>query len=91
MNQSKFTYIIVIFCLSFNIVIAQIEVTKEIPSHQILEEIKAHTNGIAIWWTGHNGNPKYAVYYGANLEDCGYLITMGGKRLLQMGEKIEID
>ena len=22
---------------------------------QILEEIRAHTEGTAVWWTGHNG------------------------------------
>ena len=30
-----------------------------------------------------HGNSKYAVYYDANLDDCGYLITIGGKRILQ--------
>jgi L-ascorbate metabolism protein UlaG (beta-lactamase superfamily) len=180
---------------------AQSEVSTQIPSRQILEEIKAHNSGIAIWWTGHNGwliksddvligtdlalesderkikspisakelageldisfithehgdhfgrktsrllaengkcifvlpsnckdiainevsvpvdrikvatprnafsigdikiepvraihgNPKYAVFYDANLEDCGYLITIGGKRLLQMGDTVLLE
>jgi L-ascorbate metabolism protein UlaG (beta-lactamase superfamily) len=187
--------------LSFCFVLAQTEATTQTPSRQILEEIKAHTNGMAIWWTGHNGwlikyndiligtdlaleseerkilspisaldlaseldisfithehgdhferetskiladngkcifvmpsnceeiaitdvsipadrikvakpreafsigdikiepvraihgNPKYAVFYGANLEDCGYLITIGGKRLLQMGDTVLLE
>lgn len=38
-----------------------------------------------------HGNPKYAVYYDANMEDCGYLITMGGKRLLQMGDSVLLE
>ncbi len=38
-----------------------------------------------------HGNPKYAVYYDANLEDCGYLITLGGKRLLQMGDTVLLE
>ena len=38
-----------------------------------------------------HGNPKFAVYYDANLEDCGYLITLGGKRLLQMGDTVLLE
>ncbi|MCB9087014.1 MAG: MBL fold metallo-hydrolase [Calditrichae bacterium] len=25
------------------------------PEHKLIDEIKAHTSGMAIWWTGHNG------------------------------------
>ncbi|MGH7496570.1 MAG: hypothetical protein ACREOO_29825, partial [bacterium] len=25
------------------------------PSRRILDEIRAHHSGIAVWWTGHNG------------------------------------
>lgn len=38
-----------------------------------------------------HGNPKFAVFYGANLEDCGYLITIGGKRFLQMGDTVLLE
>lgn len=38
-----------------------------------------------------HGNPKFAVYYDANLEDCGYLITLGDKRLLQMGDTVLLE
>jgi L-ascorbate metabolism protein UlaG (beta-lactamase superfamily) len=38
-----------------------------------------------------HGNPKFAVYYDANLEDCGYLITIGGKRFLQMGDTVLLE
>jgi L-ascorbate 6-phosphate lactonase len=38
-----------------------------------------------------HGNPKFAVFYDANLEDCGYLITLGGKRLLQMGDTVLLE
>jgi len=38
-----------------------------------------------------HGNPKYAVFYDANLEDCGYLITIGGKRILQMGDTVLLE
>ena len=38
-----------------------------------------------------HGNPKYAVFYDANLQDCGYLITIGGKRLLQMGDTVLLE
>jgi L-ascorbate metabolism protein UlaG (beta-lactamase superfamily) len=38
-----------------------------------------------------HGNPKFAVYYDANLEDCGYLITLGGKRILQMGDTVLLE
>ncbi|SDF04534.1 L-ascorbate metabolism protein UlaG, beta-lactamase superfamily [Pricia antarctica] len=38
-----------------------------------------------------HGNSKFAVYYDANLEDCGYLITIGGKRFLQMGDTVLLE
>ncbi|MEC4266116.1 MBL fold metallo-hydrolase [Flagellimonas halotolerans] len=38
-----------------------------------------------------HGNPKFAVFYGANLEDCGYLITIGGTRFLQMGDTVLLE
>ena len=38
-----------------------------------------------------HGNPKYAVFYDANMEDCGYLITIGGKRFLQMGDTVLLE
>jgi L-ascorbate 6-phosphate lactonase len=33
-----------------------------------------------------HGNSNFAIYYDANLQDCGYLFTMGGKRILQPGD-----
>jgi len=38
-----------------------------------------------------HGNPKYAVFYDANMEDCGYLITIDGKRILQMGDTVLLE
>ncbi len=38
-----------------------------------------------------HGNEKYAVYYEANLQDCGYLITMGGKRYYQTGDSVLLE
>jgi L-ascorbate 6-phosphate lactonase len=38
-----------------------------------------------------HGNPKFAIFYDANLQDCGYLITVGGKRLLQMGDTVLLE
>jgi L-ascorbate 6-phosphate lactonase len=38
-----------------------------------------------------HGNPRFAVFYDANLEDCGYLITLGGKRILQMGDTVLLE
>ncbi len=38
-----------------------------------------------------HGNPRYAVFYDANLQDCGYLITLHGKRLLQMGDTVLLE
>jgi L-ascorbate metabolism protein UlaG (beta-lactamase superfamily) len=194
-------HIFLLLLLSLIFIFAQTQATKQTPSHQILEEIKTHSSGMAIWWTGHNGwliksddiliatdlaleskdrqvatpisaidlapeldislithehgdhferetskiladngkcifilpsnceeiaekevfipadrikvaiprepfsigdvkiepvraihgNPKYAVYYDANLEDCGYLITIDGKRLLQMGDTVLLE
>ncbi|CAN5539832.1 metal-dependent hydrolase [soil metagenome] len=33
-----------------------------------------------------HGNANFAIYYEANLQDCGYLINMGGKNFLQPGD-----
>lgn len=33
-----------------------------------------------------HGNANFAIYYDANLQDCGYVITMGGKTFLQPGD-----
>lgn len=33
-----------------------------------------------------HGNKNFAIYYDANLKDCGYLITIGGIRFLQPGD-----
>jgi L-ascorbate metabolism protein UlaG (beta-lactamase superfamily) len=38
-----------------------------------------------------HGNPKFAIFYDANFEDCGYLITIGGKSFLQMGASVLIE
>jgi L-ascorbate metabolism protein UlaG (beta-lactamase superfamily) len=201
MHTKILIFIILLLCLSFCLVFAQTETFKQIPSRQILEEIKAHNSGMAIWWTGHNGwliksndiligtdlalesedrqvsspisaaelapelnisfithehgdhferetsrilnekgnclfvmpancediaknranipadrirvaeprkpfsigevkiepvraihgNPKWAVFYNANLEDCGYLITINGKKILQMGDTVLLE
>ena len=33
-----------------------------------------------------HGNSNFAIYYDANLQDCGYLFTIDGKRILQPGD-----
>jgi len=38
-----------------------------------------------------HGNPKFAVFYDANLQDCGYLITLGGKDFLQPGDTVLLE
>lgn len=38
-----------------------------------------------------HGNSNYAVYYKANLDDCGYAITIGGKRFLQPGDSVLLE
>jgi L-ascorbate metabolism protein UlaG (beta-lactamase superfamily) len=38
-----------------------------------------------------HGNPKYAVHEDANLEDCGYLITYGGRSILQPGDSVLLE
>lgn len=38
-----------------------------------------------------HGNPKFAVFTEANLEDCGYLITAGGKSFLQPGDSVLLE
>ncbi len=38
-----------------------------------------------------HGNPKSAVYFDANLEDCGYLIELGGRKFLQPGDSVLLE
>jgi L-ascorbate metabolism protein UlaG (beta-lactamase superfamily) len=38
-----------------------------------------------------HGNPKYVVHVDANLEDCGYLIELGGKTFLQPGDSVLLE
>jgi L-ascorbate metabolism protein UlaG (beta-lactamase superfamily) len=33
-----------------------------------------------------HGNSNFAIYYDANLQDCGYLFTINGKTILQPGD-----
>src|SRR5687767_6165652 len=33
-----------------------------------------------------HGNANFAIYYEANLQDCGYVLTIGGKSFLQPGD-----
>jgi len=33
-----------------------------------------------------HGNANFAIYYDANLQDCGYVFNVGGKRFLQPGD-----
>ncbi|HEX8038421.1 MAG TPA: MBL fold metallo-hydrolase [Chryseosolibacter sp.] len=33
-----------------------------------------------------HGNANFAIYYDANLQDCGYVFEVGGKRFLQPGD-----
>lgn len=33
-----------------------------------------------------HGNANFAIYYEANLQDCGYVFSMGGKTFLQPGD-----
>lgn len=38
-----------------------------------------------------HGNPKFAVYEKANFQDCGYLFTLGGKKILQPGDSVLLE
>ena len=38
-----------------------------------------------------HGNPKSAVHYDANLEDCGYLLELGGATFLQPGDSVLLE
>jgi L-ascorbate metabolism protein UlaG (beta-lactamase superfamily) len=45
------TLLFLLFFLSYQISFAQEKVSYD----RMIDEIKAHTQGLAIWWTGHNG------------------------------------
>jgi len=38
-----------------------------------------------------HGDQNFAVYYEANLQDCGYVITMNGIRFLQPGDSVLLE
>jgi L-ascorbate 6-phosphate lactonase len=38
-----------------------------------------------------HGGPRFAVFVDANLQDCGYVVRIGGKRLLQMGDTVLLE
>lgn len=38
-----------------------------------------------------HGNGRHAVYLDANLDDCGYLIELGGKTFLQPGDSVLLE
>jgi L-ascorbate 6-phosphate lactonase len=38
-----------------------------------------------------HGGPRFAVFYDANLQDCGYVVSIKGKRLLQMGDTVLLE
>jgi L-ascorbate metabolism protein UlaG (beta-lactamase superfamily) len=38
-----------------------------------------------------HGNAKHAVYFDANLEDCGYKIEIGGRTFLQPGDSVLLE
>ncbi len=38
-----------------------------------------------------HGNSDFAIYYKANLKDCGYVIEIGGKRFLQPGDSFLLE
>ncbi len=38
-----------------------------------------------------HGHSSYSVYFHANMQDCGYLITIGGKRILQIGDTVLLE
>ncbi len=38
-----------------------------------------------------HGGPRFAVFVDANLQDCGYVVCMNGKRLLQMGDTVLLE
>lgn len=38
-----------------------------------------------------HGNPKFAVFEEANLEDCGYVISLGGRSFLQPGDTVLLE
>ena len=35
-----------------------------------------------------HGHTKFSVYRGANLDDCGYVVTLGGKRIFEPGDSV---
>jgi L-ascorbate 6-phosphate lactonase len=38
-----------------------------------------------------HGNADFAIYYEANLQDCGYVLTIGGKTFLQPGDTYPLE
>ncbi|MGY9042220.1 MAG: MBL fold metallo-hydrolase [Alphaproteobacteria bacterium] len=87
-QKSKCIFIIPESCLS----IAQ---ELNIPKNRIViakPRIPFELKGIKIIpLRAIHGNSDFAVYYKANLEDCGYIIEIGGKRFLQPGDSVLLE
>jgi len=51
-----------------------------------------HVEGITVLpMRALHGNPGFAVYEKANLEDCGYLFDIGGRKMLQPGDSVLLE
>ncbi|QDV36231.1 MBL fold metallo-hydrolase [Tautonia plasticadhaerens] len=55
MNSSRAIAAAVSLLLHVPIALGQQRPEGQIPAPPILDEIKAHNSGTAVWWTGHNG------------------------------------
>ena len=48
--------------------------------------------GVKVWpLRAIHGNARHAVYYDANLEDCGYRLELAGKTFLQPGNSVLLE
>ena len=47
----KIPVLVLMFFLCYHNSFAQ----ETVKSNRMIDEIKAHNKGMAIWWTGHNG------------------------------------
>ena len=67
------------------------------PEHKLIDDIKAHTSGMAIWWTGHNGwlIKQDSIFIGTDLvlenEDRQSPAPVSAAEIARIGEVLERD
>lgn len=87
-RKSKCLFVMPINCL-------QVAIDLGIPRERIIVAVPKQPFEIGAIkvrpFRAIHGNPRFAIFEEANLEDCGYLISIGGKDILQPGDTVLLE